>query len=354
MKKTIMIFTSPDDGGGAGGSAGAGSGAGGSGGGEAGGGDESGKGFNPFAVSPSPAGESSEGNEGAAGAAAKEAAGGASQQQAGQQTQQGQQQAGQQGQQQAGQAGQAGQAAGTPPSAMSTEEAVKVALATYDELQKRQQGQGQQQAGQRGQGQVGQQGQAQQLSKEQLDQKFQVVYPTQEQLETIFKGGAEGVGALTNLLHSTVRMATAINAHFVKEMVDAKLGALQQSVAPAQQMAEQQVMKQAQDDFYKTNADLKPYEPLLIKIYENLKAQGFSAPRDQVFAKIADEARTTLKAMGITPAAGGNGSQQSTNAGGQGQTTHKMTTLASGAGAGNAGGGSAPAKSTAERLFGGG
>lgn len=208
-----------------------------------------------------------------------------------------------------------------------------------------------------------QQAQPQGLTKEEADQRFQVVYPTEQDLNTIFRGGAEGVQALQTLLHNTARMSALISTHHMQQQMGQLKQHFDSQISPAREVAERQMMEQHTNSFYQTfPAFNKGHEPILKNVYNSLLASGFKGSPQQVYAKIAEEATKLIQT--VNPAFGqagqpgqpGQPSGSPTQAPAQSGTAapqRQMSPMISGAGgAGATPGASSGTRPLAEQIFG--
>jgi len=201
---------------------------------------------------------------------------------------------------------------------------------------------------------------------EEVDQQFAVIRPSQDQLDTLFRGGPQAVSTMTEMLHGAARMGATIAAHHAvgqlkkfKEYVDGKLG-------PVTQATEKQMMQEHTQAFYQQYEHLKPYEPVLVSVYNNLVSAGYKGAPAEVYAKVAEEATRLIRTVnpnfgppqqqqGQQPQ---NGAVTNQPAQQQQQVTQKpvsqMTALSMG---GGGSGGAAPSSATgtktmAENIFG--
>lgn len=153
----------------------------------------------------------------------------------------------------------------------------------------------------------------------------------------------ERLAAFNQYGQALVRQAVTMAAF----QIDAIKQELTKQMSPAVTFAQQQEHERLKTEFFKTNEDLKPYEPLVTEVYQRLAASGWKGSKEEAFKTIADNARTILKQL-----PGDLLSQQSSP---ESQTkapkpAHKMSTVSSG-GQGGAGGAKAP-KSGPAAIFG--
>lgn len=244
--------------------------------------------------------------------------------------------------------------AGAPQLALTAEMADRLAQSVAQGLAQHQQSQQQQQ-----QQQVQQQQQENEFhgwTAEQMEQYFSVPRVTEEQVATIFRGGTEAVNVLNNLLHSAGTMGSKIAVwradKLVKEAVAGIRAELARDYGPAREYAREAEMQRHTEAFYTKYPELKnpAYNETLLTVYQHLQASGFKGPPEEVYQKVADEAKRLI--TGILPNAFTSGASHTTTQ--QGQQRSSMATMPSpgGGGSNNASHQSAGGKTTAERLFG--
>lgn len=87
-------------------------------------------------------------------------------------------------------------------------------------------------------------------------------------------------------------------------LFDRKFTELQSSLAPYTQVIQQQEANRIKGEFFKSNADLAGYEELVTQQYQLAKASGRKfATLEEAGKFVADQTRSVLKSLGITPAA---------------------------------------------------
>lgn len=138
---------------------------------------------------------------------------------------------------------------------------------------------------------------------EEIDAKFGVVHPTEVEINTIFRGGAEGVKTLEGLLHRTAQQgALTASHHLIGEMekLYEYVNKQFQGLSPIRQRAQEDDLKQHTDKFFGTYKHWQQeHVPVLKAVYDNLLAKKFNAdgklPPDQVYAKVNEEALRLMR-----------------------------------------------------------
>jgi hypothetical protein len=142
--------------------------------------------------------------------------------------------------------------------------------------------------------------------------------------------------------------AVAKNAVTVAALMQQNaMGDLKASMDPYIGVIRAQEAERQQVTFYQESPDLKGYEALVHKEYENLKSSGrkFSSAAEARRA-VADQTRATLKAIGITPAAAAQtGVTSTTTTTSPAPATRQMTTTSVGGRGGSSATASKPATS---------
>jgi hypothetical protein len=197
-----------------------------------------------------------------------------------------------------------------------------------------------------------------QLTQEQIEQQFNFIRPKGEDMETLFAGGEPAIAKMTELLHGTVKMANTIAGHFIKREVDKVRAELRaefgEQIGPAREMANEKLVEKHTNAFYEVHPELKPFEATLKHVYATLAQSGFKGTPEQVYAKIAEEAKKLITQVNPDAFAPGQQAAATPVAGAKPATTpnHRMSTLSNGGGSGGAGATpSGGAKTTAEKLF---
>jgi hypothetical protein len=194
-----------------------------------------------------------------------------------------------------------------------------------------------------------------QLSPEEIERQFNVVKPTEQDVSKIFAGGADAVATLQNLLHGAAKMATTIAAFSANRQMQQLRAELQQQLAPVNQASQQHLMETHTKAFYGKYPELNSqnYHPVLMTVYQQLERSGFRGTPEQVYQKVADEAKRLITAVNPQAFAGTQqtGQQQTSQQQQQQPSTSGMATLPTGGGSSSAPHSASGGSNTAKRLF---
>lgn len=204
------------------------------------------------------------------------------------------------------------------------------------------------------------------LTPEEIDRKYAVVRPTEEQLSEIFAGGPKGVATLTSVLHDVANMGANIAAHHVMGEL-AKLQAWTKEqlggLAPAREVAQERLMDHHQQQFFTQFSHWKPeHTPVLKQVYDNLVGRNFKGTAEEVYKKINEEALVLMRVVNPqfgASVAGATGTPGQTAGAGTPTAASRpalqpsqMTTLPTGGSGGNGStAGSSAAKTGPQALF---
>lgn len=209
-----------------------------------------------------------------------------------------------------------------------------------------------------------------QPTKEEQDAKFGVVYPTEAEINTVFRGGPEGVASLQSLLHRTAQMGALTASHHLIAELEKLQGYVNKrfdSLGPIRERAAATEMQEHTSLFFKAFPHWKEEQvPLLKGVYDKLLAQKFNAdgklPADAVYAKVNEEALLLARAVNPQFAVAAQGSGTPQNGAGNPSPGAQQSALpqshmtplpTGGAGGSGAASGSSPgAKTGPEALFG--
>lgn len=135
----------------------------------------------------------------------------------------------------------------------------------------------------------------------------------------------EQVAAFNRVLQAIAKQSVTVSNVLTQQA----LKQYQDSINPYIGFVRQQEATRVQTEFYSEHNDLKGFEPLVEKEFQNLMASGAKFPSLAEAKKVvAERTRATLKAIGVTP---GVAAQQSTKAPAvPGQQTRRMTTTSVG------------------------
>lgn len=196
-----------------------------------------------------------------------------------------------------------------------------------------------------------------QMTPEEMERQFNIVKPTEQDVSAIFAGGTAAVDTLQRLLHGSAKMATTISMFAVKGMMEKFRQEIGAQLQPVQQSAQKQLMDHHTTQFYGKFPELAPdatsgrdYTPILMSAYNHLEKSGFRGTPEQVYQKVAEEAKRLITAVNPQAfAASQNGQVPRQQV--QQQGASRMAALPTSAGSGGA---TSPAggKGIAEKLFG--
>lgn len=190
--------------------------------------------------------------------------------------------------------------------------------------------------------------QAPQMTEQEFNRLFNVYQPTPELWQAL-RGDdpATAVQALSTMLQGAVKQAATLAAFHTQQ----ELQRVQEMVQPALSMARERQNEQMKTEFFGQYPDLKGYEPLLLQVRDALLSQGLgNLSKEKAFETVAQRTREILqKIPGLQQ--GGQAGQTQQAGGRQASTAKRQMPTLSGKGQGTSAG-SAPAKTTAERIFG--
>jgi len=137
---------------------------------------------------------------------------------------------------------------------------------------------------------------------EELSQQLGIVTVTPQLYKDVF--GIDGTPAqitgLNNYGQAIAKQAVTI----AKVLFDRELKEFRDSMAPYTQVVQQQEASRIKSEFFKTHADLAGYEELVTQQYQLAKSSGRKFNTlDEASKFIADQTRSVLKGLGITPTA---------------------------------------------------
>ena len=185
------------------------------------------------------------------------------------------------------------------------------------------------------------------LTPEQIKQQLGLYEMTAEDYKGMFGVDPQNPEQLATA--NRIFQAVAKNAVTVAALMQQNaLGELKSSMDPYISVIRSQEAERQQATFYTESPDLKGYEALVHKEYENLKNSGrkFSSASEARKA-VAEQTRATLKAIGITPqAAAQSGTTTQTTTTSPAPATRQMTTTS----VGGRGGSSATQVSPANKV----
>lgn len=140
-------------------------------------------------------------------------------------------------------------------------------------------------------------------TQEELDAKFQVVRPTEDDLGQIFRGGPEGVAKFTQLLHGAAQMgAMTASHHLIAQMqkMDKAFNDRLAGFQPIREQAQRAEMDKHVDTFFKTFNHWTPeHMPILQAVHKQLLSDKFNADgklsAGQVYAKVNEDALALMR-----------------------------------------------------------
>jgi len=139
-------------------------------------------------------------------------------------------------------------------------------------------------------------------SDEEVSRQLGIVHVTPEVYKQAFgvDGTPEQIKGLNDYGQAIAKQAVTI----ASVLMGREIQQLKDSFAPYTQVIQQQEATRIKGEFFKKHADLGGYEELVTQQYQLAKASGRKfATLDEAGQFVADQTRSVLKSLGITPAA---------------------------------------------------